>query len=130
MQASYQLNAWLSGGLTYNFHSGGPYNRYFMDPVYGNFSRFQANRGHDWQGTLDPTDDRPLRLPDVSVLNFKLQASLEPIIKKRLEVWVDVFNVLNLRTTTSVLQNDGPFWGRPASRLPSTRLLLGARYRY
>ena len=129
-QGSYSINAWLSLGLTYQFHSGGPYNRYFLDPVFGSFSRFQANRGYDWSGTLDPTDDRALRMPDISVLNFKVQATLEPLIKQRIDIWADIFNVLNLRTTTSVIQTDGPFWGRSASRLGSTRLSVGARYRF
>jgi hypothetical protein len=127
-QVTYQINSWLSTGVNYQFLSGGPYNRRSLDPVYGTFSRYTAHRGYDSNGTLNPDDDRALRLPDLSALNVQLRASLEPLIKTRLEGWVDALNVLSLRTTTSVVQSDTQFWGRPTGRLPPFRLRVGVRY--
>ena len=127
--ASYQLNSWLSVGVNYVFQTGGPYNRFALDPVYGGFDRFQAQRGTDSRGTLNPNDDRELRLPDISMLGLQARATLEPLIKQRIELWVDALNLLALRTTTSVFEQDGRFFGVPTSRLPPLRLRVGLRYR-
>ena len=79
--------------------SGAPYNRFFFDPVYRRFGAFRAQRGYDNRGTLIPDDDRPLRLPDFSQLDLQVRLSLEPLIKQRIELWVDALNILALRTT-------------------------------
>jgi hypothetical protein len=129
-QASYQLTSWFSVGGSYAFFSGGPYNRFHFDPVYGSFSRFQAHRGNDSNGTLNPDDDQPLRLPDLSQLSLQVRANLEPLIKQRLEIWADALNLLALRTTTSVVQQDGPFFGQQTDRLQPMRVRLGLRYRF
>ena len=39
-------------------------------------------------------------------------------------------NVLALRTTTAVVENDGPLWGTPTGRLKPFRLRLGARFKW
>jgi hypothetical protein len=127
---TYQINSWLSMGTTYLFASGGPYNRFSLDPVYGSFSRFTAHRGYDSNGTLNPDDDQALRLPDQSLLNLQVRASLEPLTKQRIEAWVDALNLLALRTTTSVVNSDTQFWGRPTSRMGPLELRVGLRYRY
>jgi hypothetical protein len=79
---------------------------------------------------LNPDDDTALRLPDVSVLNFKLQASLEPLIKQKISLWVDLLNALALRTPLSVVEQDGPFWGATQTRMAASRLRVGARYQF
>jgi hypothetical protein len=129
-QASYAARTWLTLGMTYQFLSGGPYNHYFFDPVLQQFSRFQAQRGYDSRNNTNPNDDIELRMPDISRLNVHLQANLERLIKQKIDVWADVFNILALRTPTSVIQSDGPFYGQTASRLPPTSLRLGLRYRF
>ena len=58
------------------------------------------------------------------------RANLEPIVKKRVRVWVDALNLLALRTPLGVIQNDGPFWGRPAAYRPPLRIVFGAQYLY
>jgi len=45
-------------------------------------------------------------------------------------VFLDVFNVMALRTTTSIVEEDGMFWGLPQTRMPPMNARLGLRYRY
>jgi len=130
VQSSYIVNRYLTGGLTYQFLSGGPYNRFFFSPELGNFQRFAAQRGQDSQGNLDPRDDVDLRLPDLTTLSVQARLDLMPLIKHRVQVFVDFLNVLALRTTTAVIQANGPRFGQRADRLPPLRMRLGLRYRY
>jgi hypothetical protein len=128
LQAVWQALTWLSVGLSYAFESGGPYNRFFFDPVYQRYSRLQAQRGNDSRGNLNPDDDTPLRLPDISEFDLQVQARLDPLIKQRIAIWADALNLLALRTPTAVIQQDGPFWGRNAGYMPPLRIRFGARY--
>ena len=59
-----------------------------------------------------------------------MRFSLEPLIKQRIDLWVDALNVLALRTTTSVVQTDGPFWGQVQSRQAPLQLRFGAQFRF
>ncbi len=130
VQGTYQATPWLSAGVVYRFESGPPYNRFYFDPVYERYTRLQAQRGKDSNSNLNPDDDTPLRLPDSSTFDLQIAANLEPLIKQRVRVWVDAINLLALRTPLAVLQNDGPFWGRPAAYRPPLRIVFGARYLY
>lgn len=130
LQASYQFLRWLSAGTIYQFLSGGPYNRLFYDPVFGSFSAFRAQRGYDPRSSASPDDDAPLRTPDVSRLDVQVRVNLKTVIKQPLDIFLDVINVLSLRTTTAVIQQDGPNWGRPVSRMQPTTARLGMRYRF
>jgi hypothetical protein len=78
----------------------------------------------------DPTDDRALRLPDIQRLNLRLAANMKPLINQNLEFSLDFLNVLNLRTTTAVITDNGPNFGVPRTLLNGTLLRLGVRYRY
>jgi hypothetical protein len=54
-----------------------------------------------------------------------------PLIGQRLETYADVLNVLALRTTTGVTENDGPAWGSPnGSRMGPLTVRLGVNFRY
>lgn len=128
--ARYAVLPWLNLGVSYFFQSGGPYNRYHLDPVTNSYSRFQARRGYDSRDNLNPDDDLELRLPDLSILNLRVSANLERVLKQKLEVSVDYFNLLALRTTASVQEANIESWGRPTSRLSPSTLVLGLRYRY
>jgi hypothetical protein len=127
---TYAVRTWASVGLSYDFITGSPYNHYFYDPLFQEFRDFRARRGYDWAGTANPDDDIALRLPDLSILNLQVRISLRPLIKQELEVFADVFNVLALRTTTSVIESDGPFWGQQLSRLQPLSARLGLHYRF
>jgi hypothetical protein len=129
-QTTFQLRRWVSVGASYQFMSGGPYNRYFFDPIYGSFSALGTRRGYDSQGTINPDDDVPLRLPDLSMLNLQVRVNLKSVINQSVEIFGDLFNLLALRTPTGVIETDGPFFGRPAGRQLPTRLRMGMRYRW
>jgi hypothetical protein len=129
-QGQYQFLPWLGAGVVYDFVTGPPYNRFTFDPTYGDFNAFQTRRGHDTRGSLDPDDDTPLRLPDLSILSLQLRANLRPLIKQNISLWFDVENILALRTHLSVIEDDGPFWGRPTRRLPPTAARLGMQFRF
>ncbi len=128
--AVYQFANWLSVGGVYNFQSGRPYNRYFWDSTYQNFTRREAQRGYDSRGTQDPGDDSPLRTPDISLVSAQVRFYLKPIVKQNIEAWIDAHNILALRTNRSVIERDGPTWGRPVNRMPPLNFLIGARYKY
>jgi hypothetical protein len=129
-QVTYDITSYLSAGVIYGFLSGGPYNHYYYDPAYGSFNALKTRRGYDTRNTLSLDDDVPLRLPDISSLNLQVRFSMLPFIKQRLEFYADFRNLLALRTTTSVIQSDGPFWGRASARLPPMNVRLGVEYRF
>lgn len=53
-----------------------------------------------------------------------------PVIRQRLETYVDVLNVLALRTVNGVTENDGPAFGAPTSRRGPMYVRLGVNFRY
>jgi hypothetical protein len=129
-QATYEATTYLSIGVIYSFLSGGPYNRFFYDPTYASYQDFRATRGYDPRGNLNPDDDTPLRLPDISKLDVQARFSLLRWVHQPLDIFADVQNILGLRTTTSVFERDGSFWGRPIGRLPPTSARIGIQYKY
>jgi hypothetical protein len=56
--------------------------------------------------------------------------NLQPLIGQRLELYVDVLNLLALRAPTEVTQNDGPAFNRTTSRQGSFKIRLGVNYKY
>jgi hypothetical protein len=131
MLALYQLLPWLSTGIRYDYHSGMPYNRFFRNDVNSDFTDYRARLGTNPGTNInDPADDRALRLPDVQSFNVQVRANLMPLIKQRLELYVDVLNALALRTTTAVTQDDTTAFGLPSGRSSPFRIRLGLNYRY
>ena len=56
--------------------------------------------------------------------------NLLPFIGHRLDLYVDVLNVLGLRTATAVGQNDGQDFGIERTWVDPFRIRLGLNYRY
>jgi hypothetical protein len=131
VQAVYQMTSWLSTGVNWNYASGRPYSRRFRNDVLQSFSDYRAQVGTNPGRNLnDPGDDRPLRLPDIQRLNLQIRANLKPLTGILVEGYVDVLNIMALRTTTSVEQTDGPFFGNAGGRLQPLTVRIGARYKY
>ncbi len=129
--SAYQVLPWLSLGVNYEFFTGEPYNRFFYNNVYGGFIDLRAQRGYNPGANInDTSDDRELRLPDVSLLGLQGRANLRKFTKLNLDAFINVFNVLALRTTRSVVDTDTAFWGQPTSFLAPTRAVLGLSYRF
>ena len=78
----------------------------------------------------DPNDDRPLRLPDLQSVNAQVAFNFLPLIGQNLEAYVDVLNVLGLRTITEVAEDDGTDFGVARARQEPLRIRLGFRYKY
>jgi hypothetical protein len=127
----YQLTPWASVGLRYAYTSGQPYNRLYFNPETNSFELYRARVGASAGNNVnDPSDDRTLRLPDRQDFNAQLRVSLLPLIRQRLDLYVDVLNVLGLRTATAVGQNDGQDFGVERTWLEPFRIRLGLNYRY
>jgi hypothetical protein len=128
---SYRPLRWLGTSVRYSYYSGLPYSRMFRNTQTGGFDDYRARVGDNPGSNLnDPADDRPLRTPDLHSLNAQIQINFLPLIGQNLEAFMDVLNVLNLRTTTDVAVNDGQDFGVERGRQASLRLRFGARYRY
>jgi hypothetical protein len=128
---SYRFTPWLSTTVRYSYYSGLPYNRRYRNEVTGRFESQRARVGANPGNNInDPNDDRELRLPDVQSLNAQVAVNFLPLIGQNLETFVDVLNVLGLRTATSVEENDGPQFGIQRDRMSPLRIRFGLRYRY
>jgi hypothetical protein len=127
----YSATRWMSLGMMYNYYSGTPYNRLFYNDLSKGYTDYRATIGTSPGANLnDPGDDRPLRLPDIHDLSAQMRINLLPFIGQKLEVYANVLNVLGLRTTTSVVQNDTADFGSQAGRMAPFRIRLGLNYRY
>ncbi len=128
---TYQATPWLTAGLIYRYKSGLPFQRKFYSEVEGAYRDYRATVGTDPGGNLnDPDDDRALRLPDIQEVNLQVRANLKPLFGTTFEGYVDILNLLALRTTDTVVENDGPAWATPVGRAEPLRLRIGFRYRF
>jgi hypothetical protein len=128
--ATYAANRWLTCGAIYNYQSGRPYQRRFRNAITGGFDDYRAGVGVDPGLNLnDPSDDRPLRLPDQQALNLQARINWRPLIDFDIETYVDVLNLLALRTPTAVQENDTGQgdWGTPTETTLPLRLRVGFR---
>jgi hypothetical protein len=127
----YQATPWMSLGMMYNYYSGTPYNHLYRNDQTTNYDNYRAQTGVNAGANVnDPGDDRPLRLPDVHDISAQLRVSLAQLTGQKLELYANVLNVLGLRTTTSVVQNDTADFGTSAGRMAPFRVRLGFNYRY
>lgn len=131
-QLQYEVTSWFSTGVRYAYYSGLPYDRRFRNDVTGNFDSYRSIRGINPGANInDPGDDRPLRTPDQHSFNAQFRVNLAPLIRHRLAFYVDVLNLMALRTETAFEQNDGPAFGRPTgTRMDPLRIRLGLNYKY
>jgi Carboxypeptidase regulatory-like domain len=129
--ATYRFTRWLSMGLRYQYYSGLPYSRVYRNPVTGEYDTYRATVGVNPGNNInDPNDDRELRLPDLQSVNAQLSFNLLPLISQNIEAYVDVLNVLGLRTVTEVAENDNTDFGVVRGRQEPLRVRLGFRYKY
>ncbi len=128
---TYQAAEWLSLGMIDVYFSGTPYNRTFRNAETGAYDDYRARLGQNPGSNInDPTDDRELRLPDVMEVGLQVRVNLRPLIGQRLEIFTDILNLLALRTTTGVTEQDGPLFGQQTGRLAPFRLRVGASVKF
>jgi hypothetical protein len=129
--ASWQAVSWLSFGLRYKYLSGQPYNRLFFNRVTNSWDLYRADTGvNPGPNINDPGDDRELRLPDRHDLNLQGRLSLGPLIGHRIDLYVDVLNVMGLRTATAIGQEESRNFGTETAWMDPFRIRLGLNYRY
>jgi hypothetical protein len=127
----WQATPWLSLGVMYNYYSGQPYNRLFRNDLSGAYEDYRAHLGVNPGANLnDPSDDRQLRLPDQQDINAQVRVSLKPLIRQDLKLYANVLNILAIRTTTAVVQNDAFDFGTMTGRFAPFRVRIGLEYRY
>jgi hypothetical protein len=130
INAQIRATQWLSFGVRYSYFSGTPYNRLYRNPVTGNYEDRRARPGYSPGANLnDPSDDRELRMPDIMSLNTQAVFNFQPLIAQNLELFLDVLNVLAMRTPNDLSQNDNDFGVVRATEQP-LRMRVGLRYRY
>lgn len=131
-QATYQWNSWFSTGITYNYSSGGPLNLVYFNAITGNFTDFRAKRGfHPGLQLNDPGDDYAFRLPDLQTFNMQARVNLKPITRFNASVYVDVLNLLALRTVTDYQTQATAVGGLAfSSRQAPFRLRVGFQFKY
>jgi hypothetical protein len=131
VSVSYQATTWLSFGSRTTYTSGQPYNRFFRNDETGTFDALRGPVGVN-PGTTpnDPSGYRPLRLLDQLEVNLQTRLSLLPLIGQKLDFYVDVTNILGLRTPTAYGTNDGQDFGVERAWMPPLSVRLGLNYRY
>ena len=130
LQATYAITPWLSSGFRYRYFSGTPYNRYLYETVDNKYDSYRARQGTNPGVDINnPDDDRELRLPDLQDFNLQLRANLLPFLGQQIDFYVDVLNVLGLRTVTEVSQEDRNF-GVTTKRMDPFRIRLGVNFKY
>jgi hypothetical protein len=128
---SYRFTPWLSTSMRYSYYSGLPYSRRFRNNATNSFSDYRAQVGTNPGVDVNtPYDDREARLPDSHSLNAQVAFNFQPLIGQNLEAFFDALNVLGLRTTNAVEENDNGLWGTTTGREQPLRLRFGMRYRY
>jgi hypothetical protein len=121
----------LTLGGRYEFSSGTPVQRLFWNEETASFDLYRARAGQNPGANLnDPGDDRSVRLPDRQELNVEVRVNLQPLLGQRLELAVDLLNLLGSRTATALGQNDGQDAGVERAWMDPFRVRLRASYRY
>jgi hypothetical protein len=131
LSSTFQVTPYLSTGFRYRYFSGTPYNRFYRNEVTNSFELYRARVGVNPGNNInDPNDDRELRLPDLQDFNAQVRLNLKPLIGQALDFYVDILNVLALRTTTGYGEEDGRDFGVVRNRQGPFRIRLGLNYRY
>jgi hypothetical protein len=131
LQATYQVTPWLSTGLRYRYNSGVPFSRLYRNPLTGDYNYYNATVGSDGGANRnDPADDRALRRPDIHDFNAQFRVNMMPLTGQQLDFYVDVLNLLALRTPTNIGQEDGRNFGQVTGRMEPFRVRLGLNYKY
>lgn len=130
--SSYRLPYGFILGGRLRYMSGGPYNRYYFNSFYSDYEDRRAPRGYD------VTEDGrlvELRYPDTFTLNTRLTWQLQELTGQKLDLILEVFNLLNARTpvayeTRNLPDGGATQFGDELSKLNPLNVQVGLRYRY
>jgi hypothetical protein len=127
----YAITPWLTVGSRTTYLSGFPYDQLYRQDVTATFDRRNSRRGETAGANInDPGDDRTLRLPDRMEVNGSIHFNMQPIIRQNLDFYVDVLNVLALRTVTAYGTSVGQDFGVARGWMDPFRIRLGVNYKF
>jgi hypothetical protein len=134
IQMSYDITDSLLIGGQFVYLTGTPYSKFYFNDTNGTYSDFRAPRGTI---PVDPTDTTTWvegRLPDFTQLDLRASYSVRQWTGQNLMAVVDIFNVLNTRTTTTVetrnLTSGATKFGDTIDKQIPFQVRVGLRYVY
>jgi hypothetical protein len=131
MQGAYLFPVGLSVGAAYEFESGAPYSKLFLNDEDGGYSNRRSPRGTDpGIDPNDPSDDQALTLPDYTNISLHAGYSLKKLTGQDLEFVANINNLLNLQAVTSIENSDVEGYGLPNAYQRPFTAQLGVTYSY
>ena len=113
------------------YRSGAPQWRVFQSPQDRSFSFYRSPRGTSTGArTNDPTTWAEFKLPDQFLLDLQAMYSFEKLTRVRLDVIVQLFNVIGAGTPFGIDTRNGATFGAVNSRSDNLNAELILRYRY
>jgi hypothetical protein len=121
------------GGF-FQYQSGSPLTKGFFNQEQGDYSNTRSPSGTTpGSGTSvnDPSVISEFRVPDFVQLDLRFSVNLLPKSwRQELNLVVDIFNVLNLRTPTGITSDDIARFGQVSARQRPFRAQIGLRYAF
>ena len=131
MQGAYLFPVGLSVGAAYEFESGAPYSKLFLNDEDGGYSNRRSPRGTDpGIDPNDPSDDQALTLPDYTNISLHAGYSLKKLTGQDLEFVANINNLLNLQAVTGLENSDVEGYGLPNAYQRPFTAQLGVTYSY
>lgn len=131
LRAAYEIYG-VNLGFTLYYATGTPVTPRYKNPGdANNYSLLRAPIGlAPGSDRNDPEQFAELRNPDRVVANARLSWNLKPLIKQRLVLIADVFNLFNLRTSLLTESRDIATYGQSVNRMLPLSVQLAARFVY
>ena len=121
------------GGF-FQYQSGGPLTKGFFNQEQGDYSNSRSPSGTtpgSGTGVNDATAISEFRVPDFVQLDVRFVVNLLPKAwRQELNLVVDIFNVLNLRTPNGIVTDDIARFGQVSARQRPFRAQIGLRYAF
>jgi len=129
--ASYNLTNFLIVGGTFQYQSGSPLTKGFFNYEDGDYGIRRSPAGTTPSMPNDPKAISEFRTLDFMQLDLSVRADVLPLrFQHKLQLVVDVFNVLNMALPTGITTTDIARFGQVSSRQAPRRIQLGLSYAY
>ena len=70
------------------------------------------------------------RLPNLNLLDFRVEKRLSPRKEQKVAVQLNIYNALNINSATAITQQSGPNYGRATAIIPPRSAQLGVSYTF
>ncbi|MBI2892148.1 MAG: TonB-dependent receptor [Deltaproteobacteria bacterium] len=133
--ASYEIGKQLRIGPSVRVQSGTPYDRFFLNDLFGSYQDRRAPRGQDPGSLSDPDDNEELREPWTTEVDLLLLYNLKEAFGLNGTMSVAFLNLLNSRTPTRYEDRNLPVgaptqFGDVIDRQDPFRVRIGMRFEY